>query len=421
MTPVITRATRSVLRWAPSRFGVALIAAAICWSLATVVSLASAQPSTLSQTVSAQQPKPQPAQPGAKPAPKPNPFAQPLEEEEEEEQAPAARPAAPGQTPPPAAKKNPFAEEEEPEAKPGTVGQTPPTGAPKNPFALEEDEELEAPRARSFTYTGTAKCSRCHMKELKAYREGPHGRQWDERSPAAEMGCETCHGPGQAHDDEPAEKELVLRPFGRMAPREVNEFCQTCHSTSNHVDWLGSQHAARNVSCVDCHSIHKYQTEKAQLKGASITATCAPCHRDKAAKIQRASHMPLREGKMECTSCHSPHGSPSVRMLKAGNTVNESCLSCHAEKRGPFLWDHAAVRESCTSCHDPHGSTNDRMLVARPPMLCQRCHVVSRHPSTIYDGLALQNNNNRLVGRSCLHCHPNIHGTNHPSGQFFER
>ncbi len=393
MTPVIARATRSVLRWAPGRFGFALVAAAICWSLATVVSLASAPGAAgTQQAPSAQQPTPQPAQPGAA-APKRNPFTEPLEEEEDEK--PATKPSSPGQ------------------AKPPKGG--------GNPFALDDEEEAEAPRARSFTYTGAPKCSRCHMKELKAYREGPHGRQWDERSPAAEMGCETCHGPGQAHDDEPAEKELVLRPFTRMAPREVNAFCQTCHNRSNHADWDSGMHAQRNVSCINCHSIHKYESNKGQLKGATITQTCAPCHRDKAAKLQRGSHMPVREGKMECTSCHSPHNTGSVRMLKAGNTVTEFCMSCHAEKRGPFLFDHAPVREACTTCHDPHGSSNDRMLVARAPMLCQRCHVITRHPATIYDATALNARNNRLVGRACLTCHPNIHGTNHPSGQFLER
>jgi DmsE family decaheme c-type cytochrome len=138
-------------------------------------------------------------------------------------------------------------------------------------------------------------------------------------------------------------------------------------------------------------------------------------------KVQKSGHMPLREGKMDCTSCHSPHGSTNVRMLKAGNTVNESCASCHAEKRGPFMWEHAAGRENCASCHDPHGSNNDRMLVAKAPMLCQRCHVASRHPATIYDGAQLTAASNRMVGRSCVNCHSQIHGSNHPSGNFFLR
>ena len=138
-------------------------------------------------------------------------------------------------------------------------------------------------------------------------------------------------------------------------------------------------------------------------------------------KVKKSGHMPLREGKMDCTTCHSPHGSTNVRMLKAGNTLNEACASCHAEKRGPFLWDHAAGRENCASCHDPHGSNNDRMLVAKDPMLCQRCHVSSRHPATIYDATQIAAASNRAVGRSCVNCHSQIHGTNHPAGDKFLR
>jgi DmsE family decaheme c-type cytochrome len=111
-------------------------------------------------------------------------------------------------------------------------------------------------------------------------------------------------------------------------------------------------------------------------------------------------------------------------MLKVGNTINEACSSCHTEKRGPFLWEHEPVRENCTTCHDSHGSSNDRMLVAKAPMLCQRCHVTTRHPPTIYDGNnvgAVATASNRIYGRSCVNCHSNIHGSNHPSGNAFLR
>jgi predicted CXXCH cytochrome family protein len=112
-------------------------------------------------------------------------------------------------------------------------------------------------------------------------------------------------------------------------------------------------------------------------------------------KLQRVAHMPVREGKMECSTCH--------------------------QKRGPFLFEHAAGREAFSTCHDPHGSSNDRMLVARTPMLCQRCHIGTRHPSTIYDATAFANKNVRVIGRSCVSCHSNIHGSNHPAGNMFLR
>ena len=154
------------------------------------------------------------------------------------------------------------------------------------------------------------------------------------------------------------------------------------------------------------------------------TQVCATCHRLQVAKTERAvAHMPVREGKMSCSSCHNPHGSISnVKNLKTGSSVAELCTTCHTEMRGPMLFEHAPVRENCATCHDPHGSSNDRMLVVRMPMLCQRCHIASKHPATLYDKDQITTNkSNRMFGRSCVNCHSNVHGSNHPSGQFFMR
>jgi DmsE family decaheme c-type cytochrome len=195
----------------------------------------------------------------------------------------------------------------------------------------------------------------------------------------------------------------------------------TCHNRSEHALWESSAHAARSMSCLTCHSVHSPKSDTGQLVKANELEVCATCHKPQVMKQLRSSHMPVREGKMTCSSCHNPHGTTNVKQLRAGNYINESCVSCHTEKRGPFLWEHAAGRESCSSCHDPHGSNNDRMLVARTPMLCQRCHIGTRHPSTIYDGSALNNRSNRLILRGCTNCHQQIHGSNHPSGNAFAR
>ena len=56
------------------------------------------------------------------------------------------------------------------------------------------------------------------------------------------------------------------------------------------------------------------------------------------------------------------------------NSVNENCYKCHAEKRGPFLWEHNPVRENCLNCHDAHGSTKQALLKVQAPKLCGECH-----------------------------------------------
>ena len=261
----------------------------------------------------------------------------------------------------------------------------------------------------------------CHS-EGESLKGTPHAQARNPRSPEAMHGCESCHGPGQAHVDD--DEKRNIRRFGEITPSETNETCLACHNRGDHAGWEGSAHESRNLSCATCHSVHSPESFERQLVKRTQTELCAGCHRVQVAKTERAvAHMPVREGKMSCTSCHNPHGSISnVKALKVGSSVAESCTGCHAEMRGPMIWEHAPVRESCVTCHDPHGTSNDRMLAVRMPMLCQRCHVATRHPASIYDNNAITvNKSNRMFGRSCVNCHSNVHGSNHPSGQFFMR
>jgi len=277
-----------------------------------------------------------------------------------------------------------------------------------------------ASAGQTIGFVGDDTCATCHEAESKSLHATLHGKAQNERTPAATgRSCESCHGPGKAHVD--SGEASKIKRFNALSAREVNESCLSCHEKGAHASWAGSMHDARNVSCTACHSVHSAKSEKVLLKASSTVETCASCHKTEALKVRKSGHMPVREGKMECTSCHSAHGSNNVRMLKVGNWVNESCASCHTEKRGPYLWEHAAGRENCVSCHDPHGSNNDRMLVAKQPMLCQRCHVSSRHPATVYDNTQVVSASNRVVGRSCVNCHSQIHGSNHPAGNVFLR
>ena len=281
----------------------------------------------------------------------------------------------------------------------------------------------QAAGAPAAGYVGQDTCLTCHADMGKVYGVTPHGRAQNPRAPAAQHGCESCHGPGKAHADAGGD-QTKIKSFKTLSPEQISDTCDTCHNRGAHADWAGSVHDRHNLACTTCHSIHSFKSQTSQLKTADAIDTCARCHRTEALKVRRVAHMPLREGKMGCPSCHNPHGSSNVPLLRAGNSISENCTSCHAAQRGPFLWEHAPTRERCTTCHDPHGSSNDRMLVAKLPMLCQRCHVSTRHPSTIYD-LSLitsrSSSENRLVNRGCVNCHQNIHGSNHPSGNFFLR
>jgi DmsE family decaheme c-type cytochrome len=289
------------------------------------------------------------------------------------------------------------------------------------PAQAQAQAATHAPPAPG-AYAGATVCATCHDTYEASLLKSKHGQAKDARSPMATLGCESCHGPGQAHVDDDAKEHI--RSFKGVRASEVNQTCLTCHNRGDHAGWEGSAHATRDLSCTTCHSVHNPQSLEHQLKKVTETQVCATCHRLQVTKTERAvAHMPVREGKLSCSSCHNPHGSISnVKALKVGGSVNESCTSCHAEMRGPMLFEHTPVRENCTTCHDPHGSSNDRMLNVRMPMLCQRCHVATKHPASVYDNAAITTNkSNRMFGRSCVNCHSNIHGSNHPSGQFFMR
>jgi DmsE family decaheme c-type cytochrome len=287
------------------------------------------------------------------------------------------------------------------DAEAGKKGARPQTPAP-------------AAAAPAGDFAGETTCLGCH--DDRGYKGTLHGLASNARTPMARHGCESCHGPGKAHA-ESGDAALILNP-SKMTPQKASDTCTTCHTRGAHALWAGSQHDQRNVGCTSCHSVHAPKGPR-QIKAKDQNGLCATCHRAVTNKQHRFNHMPVREGAMTCTSCHNVHGSTNVRLLKSGTTIDESCTSCHADKRGPYLWEHAPVSESCTTCHDPHGSNNDRMLVSKPPFLCQRCHVTSRHPPTVYDGYLLRNsqNANKIAGRGCVVCHQQIHGSNAPSGK----
>jgi len=273
-------------------------------------------------------------------------------------------------------------------------------------------------------YAGSATCAECHKKVVDAFAQTPKGQLFSKKpqDDKQRLGCESCHGPSKTHANSGGEEKGEMVTFSGKKPvpvAERNAACLQCHEKTARVHWRGSIHEQRNVACTDCHSVMHPGSERGMLKKESSTETCGRCHQAQKAKQQRYSHMPLAQNKMECTSCHSPHGSSNDKLLVA-SSVNETCYSCHAEKRGPFLWEHAPVPESCANCHDSHGSSYDKMLKMARPRLCQQCHIGTGHPTTPRNP-ALPADLQFVFNRACSQCHYNIHGSNHPGGYAFTR
>ena len=73
-------------------------------------------------------------------------------------------------------------------------------------------------------FLGADTCIACHDEEEKSYLDSPHGKASNPRAPAALHQCETCHGPGEKHIDDPT-VNTSIRKFTKMAPRQVNAVC----------------------------------------------------------------------------------------------------------------------------------------------------------------------------------------------------
>jgi len=254
-------------------------------------------------------------------------------------------------------------------------------------------------------FVGTAyaneKCKECHSDVVTKHATSLHGK--------AGKDCEACHGGTAAHLASGDKKDIIS--FGKGNAKKQNAQCLGCHAKNQKLMfWDNSKHKQDDVSCVSCHTIHASAKPYAQQP-----EKCFECHKDVKSEANRYSHHPIIEGKVKCSDCHNPHGALGHGSIKAEN-VNQLCYKCHAEKRGPYVWEHPPVEEDCLKCHQPHGSKTLKLLREKQPNLCQNCHDWSRHPGTPYGGNADFTGTPGRGGleRSCNNCHNSIHGSNAP-------
>ena len=302
---------------------------------------------------------------------------------------------------------------------------------------------------------GDEKCMGCHAS-VRADKVAPiafrrHGVKADGRTPS----CTNCHGESEKHmaaGDGSVKPDRVFKGARADDPSVLNGACLNCHEGGARTQWIGSRHQNDGVACANCHAIHT--ADDPAVTKATQPQVCFNCHKAERAQIHRISTHPIAAGKVVCSDCHNPHGTTGPKNL-AKNSVNETCFQCHAEKRGPFLWEHPSAMDDCMNCHTPHGSTNSPLLRARAPYLCQECHGNGApHPGNVYSasslpGGAVANVNNtggtsgnnqlgvvnpvtgarvtqnnppaQLAFKGCTNCHQAVHGSNHPAGNRFLR
>jgi predicted CXXCH cytochrome family protein len=316
------------------------------------------------------------------------------------------------------------------------------TEAAQGPSVASHPPEFDAPASE---FAGPESCKDCHKHEVAEFERTSHSQLTFPKKDFIH-GCESCHGPAKAHgdsvqaahgDDAAIAKALIDHPVFsfRGTPTENAARCLTCHATSKQQELFGhSEHAGHGVSCNQCHAAHLVDDVKDLSKGdlsypqgyffqlpkladetrwlhnsllkQSEPALCYGCHQTIQAKFALPEHHRVPEGLMKCSDCHNPHGTQNLASLN--NPQWETCVKCHVEKRGPFVYEHPAVKvEGCVACHNPHGSANRMLLVRREGrQLCLQCHTGYHAQAQVpHSRLGFQ------TSGECVRCHVTIHGS----------
>lgn len=283
-------------------------------------------------------------------------------------------------------------------------------------------------------YIGNEAClEKCHTyghdKLYKDFQASVHASQVDVDSGLPLVNCESCHGPaslavkGVSDNGEPCKNETLLN-LDQLPKMAQSLICLKCHSAASTPVlqfWNASPHATSEVSCFDCHNLHKGPQQKVSRE--EVAELCYNCHLNIKNEFNNFSHHPVPEGKVSCVDCHNPHGSANDKQL-LGATVKATCTKCHMEYQGPFVYEHADVTENCTNCHKAHGAPNEPLLQVNQPFLCLQCHA-GHHGSNSDRGTLSNLDMKRAFYTRCTDCHSAIHGTDIPSthgrGSFIAR
>lgn len=268
---------------------------------------------------------------------------------------------------------------------------------------LKEGNLVGLPRPMEVTQA-TA-CVRCHEEtKLIVAVADPH--QIDGPN---HMQCSTCHD-----------------PHGKVLDTTRKELCLTCHTEDLTPAWHTATHNEAGLVCTDCHNPHPalgaeglVNLEKRDLAAVPRpmavvqTKACVSCHQDTKLMIAAPGpHQVGGPGKLQCTSCHDPHG----KVLDS--TGKDMCLICHKGELSA-TWHSSMHNEAglrCSDCHNPHpklgpqGLANlehgnlaglPRPMVSSQVEGCVRCHEKTRQLLEIADPHQV-GGPNRFV---CTTCH----------------
>ncbi len=268
-------------------------------------------------------------------------------------------------------------------------------------YHLYPDQDL--PSSNGLHWSGpykswNARCAECHATGFKkAYL--PQQKTYASTQAEIGVGCEACHGPGEAHAgwaDKPGSfdpsawtgvgKTGLTMNFTEAGASPEMEQCAVCHSRRSQIDpdmpvpgsdydnHYGLAHLRDGLYHPDgqvrdeVYVYGSFLQSKMNQKGVR----CSSCHDPHSATLKA-------EGNAVCTQCHSPAGNPAFPSLTKANydsrdhhfheagSSGAACVSCHMrtetymgiDKRRdhsfqvprPDLSEKHGVPNACSDCH----------------------------------------------------------------------
>jgi DmsE family decaheme c-type cytochrome len=277
--------------------------------------------------------------------------------------------------------------------------------------AASQSNQLSPQSKDTSQYVGSDTCKTCHEDVYKKQFENtPHFKTTLKDG----HGCESCHGPGSAHVEGGGDVSKIIS-FKRLSRQDAVARCLGCHGVAHEQRrFAQSPHDNNDIGCLDCHSPH-HAKDSQYLLVQRQPQLCYGCHTSARADFGKPYHHRVEEGLIRCSDCHNVHGTATLRQVRTLPSGDFVCYKCHADKQGPFVYEHVPVKtEGCTSCHTPHGSTNPRLLrVSLINLLCLQCHTFPTQ------GPIGPVHNQSQKYQACTMCHEAIHGSNF-SNVFFK-
>ena len=193
-------------------------------------------------------------------------------------------------------------------------------------------------------------CDGCHSTNYDI--ETKQVTEWN-------VGCETCHGPGARHVNDPTIFNVV-NP-AKLDYVRGNDVCIQCHSQGQplnnpingvHYDWPVGYQAGDRLA-------DYWQLEEHSLGEETVTHWPeGSAHKNRMQGNDYVASAMYTKG-VRCSACHDVHGTEhSADLIKPANTL---CLSCHgpdspAGPRGTPVTrhtQHSADKAQCVDCHMP--------------------------------------------------------------------